>query len=81
MESTYWAVHQSQQCLAKGKLKVAHIFLHDVERELEKKIMAKYLTPEHGVMHLGTLKGWRGLMAGYTVMPPNATTTMLKPSR
>jgi hypothetical protein len=77
MESTFYAVHHTQQCLASGKLKAAHVFLHDVERPLEKHIMSQYLIPKNGARHLGHLKGPRGVLAGFTFTAPDATTTLI----
>ncbi|KAI9097170.1 hypothetical protein DFS34DRAFT_649981 [Phlyctochytrium arcticum] len=63
MEATYWAVNMAKRCLRDGHLKSVYIFLHDVNRPVEEKIVERILKVEDGTF-LGRMTGPFGDLVG-----------------
>ncbi|KAL0488706.1 hypothetical protein AKO1_015858 [Acrasis kona] len=64
MESTYWSVDMAERCIVSGKLDTVHVFLHDVNRPLEKRIMNELLLKKGGA-YLGIISGNLGDLVGF----------------
>ncbi|KAI8826140.1 uncharacterized protein EV422DRAFT_563955 [Fimicolochytrium jonesii] len=63
-EATHWSVQKAKDCLRANKLSEVHIFLHDVNRALENKIVDNILRAAGGT-DLGRINGVAGDLVAF----------------
>ena len=64
MQSAHLALEIARRCVASGRLAKAALFLHDVNRELEQRIIKEQFLADPLVYALGTMKGEAGDLTG-----------------
>lgn len=63
MEAGYWSMVMGEECIRRGVLKKVVVFLHDVERQVEKKVVTMF-NEDFGVQEIGCIENLCGFMMG-----------------
>lgn len=69
MEASYWSIENAAKCIRRGQKKEVVIFLHDVNRKMEQRIIAELFRPR--TEELGLMKGPAGDLAGFVMKQRN----------
>jgi hypothetical protein len=57
MQSSQLALNIARRCVAEGRRQRVAVFLHDMNRPLERRIAAELFAKEPGMYYLGQMKG------------------------
>ena len=65
MEASYYSILNAEGCVLSGRRQRVSIFLHDIERPMEQRIIAEIFKNNTNIQELGTIYGPAGGLAGF----------------
>uniref|UniRef100_A0A0G4HX46 Uncharacterized protein n=1 Tax=Chromera velia CCMP2878 TaxID=1169474 RepID=A0A0G4HX46_9ALVE len=67
MESLYYSAEMARDCVKRGAKDSVYLFVHDLQRELERRLVDTFLVPSRGFEFLQRVEAPGGILEGYMV--------------